>query len=82
MLILHVAGRGRVRLAENNMTDKPETRFAPCIREKIDAIPRVEADAKRIRFQDAVDLREGRAQPVGVVVICNRAPSLSRKFTT
>jgi hypothetical protein len=42
---------------------------APCAHEQVDLVPAVEADAKRIAFQDTVHLRESGPEPGSVAVI-------------
>jgi hypothetical protein len=46
-----------------------EARAAPCVNEQIGLAPAVKADAEGGGFQNPVHLREGRFEPLRVVVI-------------
>jgi len=67
------SGRG-VAFTKHDMPYGPKPGIAPRRHEKMHAVPAVEADAERGGFQHAIDLGEGRTQPVGVAVIRYLAP--------
>jgi hypothetical protein len=55
------------------MSPDAETRCAPCVNEQISLVPAVKANAEGGGFQKPVHLREGRFEPLHIVVIGDRA---------
>ncbi len=51
------------------MPDYAEPRFFPCRHKDIDLVPRTKTEAGAAILQHAVHLREGRVEPVGVVIV-------------
>ena len=56
------------------MTNRAKPGIAPRGHEEMHAVPAIEADAERGRFEHAIDLGEGRAQPLAVAVVGDLAP--------
>jgi len=52
----------------DKMADGFEADVFPCAHEFVHLAPSVERNAERVIFQDAVDLRESRFEPVAVII--------------
>jgi hypothetical protein len=69
VLIAHEADRRSVLLAEYDMSDYRKPDPTPCRHKQVGLVPSVKADAERVWFKDAIDLREGRFQPTVIVIV-------------
>src|ERR1700674_4289158 len=74
MLIAKETLGGSVALDERQMADYSETHFTPSREEFVGLVPAVEADAKAIPAEHAIDFLESRLDPIAVIVIGNAAP--------